>query len=115
MAATGAVGGLADAVASLAALLEPHFAAEEAHLVPVLRAAIAERAGGGPPPPPPARGGGEEDEQAVPDDYGIPFAVEHLEPAVRAVALPRFPRPLDAATVDTWLEAYQADVARWTG
>ncbi len=94
---------------SLRQLLEPHFAAEEAQLVPVLRAAMAGAQSGGPPQ------GEDAPELTVPSHDAVPFAVEHLDPAVRTAILPLFPGLAAGAPVDEWLVTYRDRLARWAG
>jgi hypothetical protein len=96
------------AFAALRDLLEPHLAAEEEHTsCPVAPAAIAARPGG--PPPRPA----ERDEEAVPDRYGVPFAVEHPDEELRSVAPPLFPTAPDPSEVERRLVDYRGRVGRW--
>lgn len=91
----------------LAELLEPHLTAEEEHLVPVLLELSAQF---GPPPGPPP-----DEEAPVPamrPSFGVPWAGDDLEPAIRAAAIAQLPEPLRSTAPD--LErAYAERLARW--
>lgn len=106
----GAAAQLQPAFASLARLLEPHFAAEEEHLVPVVLAAVAEGTAG-----PPPRDEAPTEAPAVPQAYGVPFTVEHLDAELRPKVLQLFPgEELDLGQVEAWLADYRARLALWT-
>lgn len=102
-----ALGDAAGALAELQALLEPHLAAEEEHLVPVILGALAQH---GPPQGPPP------DEEApvlaLRPSFAVPWAGDDLEPEVHAAATAQLPEPLRSSAPD--LErAYAERLARW--
>jgi hemerythrin-like domain-containing protein len=100
-------GDAAGALAELQNLLEPHLAAEEEHLVPVILETVEQH---GPPQGPPP------DEEApvlaLRPSFAVPWAGDELEPEVHAAATAQLPEPLRSSAPD--LErAYAERLTLW--
>ncbi|OWY63257.1 hypothetical protein B7486_54095 [cyanobacterium TDX16] len=100
--------------AELEALLLPHLATEEEHLVPAMRAVVAEQIAAGGPGPAGPGGPGASPLLAgpLPPERSVPWLTEHLEPEVLALAVATLPED-EAAAHHGWLTAYRTDLARW--